>query len=96
MKESCDEGVAGHIGPESCDGDSNGATEALTGERAGRVWSSEDPRVQGADPGPLFHPSLERRWGGRGLTKIFRPAPVDHPIAFAPLLDWSSCSPRLE
>jgi hypothetical protein len=49
MKESYGEGLANHIGPESCGGDSNGAAEALTGERAGRVWSREDPRVQGAD-----------------------------------------------
>ena len=37
MKESYDEGIASHIGPESCGGASNGAAEALTGERAGRV-----------------------------------------------------------
>ena len=49
MKESYGEGVTSHIGPESCGGASNGAAEALTGERAGRVWSREDPRVQGAD-----------------------------------------------
>jgi hypothetical protein len=49
MKESHDEGVASHIGPESCGGVSNGAAEALTGVRAGRVWSREDPKVQGAD-----------------------------------------------
>ena len=49
MKESYGEGLANHIGPESCGGDSNGAAEALTGERAGRVWSREDPKVQGAD-----------------------------------------------
>jgi hypothetical protein len=44
MKESYGEGVASHIGPESCGGDSNGAAEALTGERAGRVWSRENPK----------------------------------------------------
>jgi len=37
MKESYGEGLANHIGPESCGGDSNGVAEALTGERAGRV-----------------------------------------------------------
>ncbi len=49
MKESYGEGLASHIGPESCGGDSNDAAEALTGVRAGRVWSREDPIVQGAD-----------------------------------------------
>ena len=39
MKESYDEGVASHIGPESCAGDRKGLSEALTGARAGRVWS---------------------------------------------------------
>jgi RNA-directed DNA polymerase len=39
MKESYDEGVASHIGPESCAEDCKGLSEALTGARAGRVWS---------------------------------------------------------
>ena len=39
MKESYDEGVASHIGPESCTGVRKGLSEALTGVRAGRVWS---------------------------------------------------------
>src|SRR4030042_3234229 len=48
MKESYDEGVANHIGPESCAGDRKGLSEALTGVRTGRVWSREmvlDSRV---------------------------------------------------
>ena len=43
MKESYDEGIASHIGPESCGDTRDGAAEALTGEGAGRVWSREDP-----------------------------------------------------
>ena len=39
MKESYDEGVASHIDPESCAEDRKGLREALTGARAGRVWS---------------------------------------------------------
>jgi len=39
MKESYDEGVANHIDPESCAEDRKGLSEALTGARAGRVWS---------------------------------------------------------
>jgi hypothetical protein len=35
MKESYDEGIASHIGPESCGGTRDGAAEALTGEGCG-------------------------------------------------------------
>ena len=49
MKESYGEGLANHIGPESCAFVRKNKGEALTGERAGWVWSREDPEVQGAD-----------------------------------------------
>ena len=39
MKESCDEGVASHIDPESCAVVRKDKGEALIGARAGRVWS---------------------------------------------------------
>ena len=42
-------GLANHAGPESCASLGNGVREALTGERAGRVWSPEIGRVLGAD-----------------------------------------------
>ena len=41
MRESYDEGIASHIGPESCAFAREGGGEALTGVRAGRVWSRE-------------------------------------------------------
>lgn len=41
MKESYDEGLATHIGPESCAGNGNIMGEALTGESAGWVLSPE-------------------------------------------------------
>ena len=41
MKESYGEGVATHTGPESCGAARKGGVEALTGERAGRVFSRE-------------------------------------------------------
>jgi len=41
MKVPHDEGVADHIGPESCGGCSNTAAEALTGESVGGQLSSE-------------------------------------------------------
>jgi|SRR5208337_686419 len=41
MKESYVEGLASHNGPESCGGAREGVIEALTGVRAGRVFSRE-------------------------------------------------------
>ena len=49
MKVSCNEGVASHVGPESCGGDRKIVLEALTGEDAGRVLSLENFVVRGAD-----------------------------------------------
>ena len=50
MKESHDEGLASHIGPESCIVAREGEGEALTGESAGQVLSREmrEP-LRGAD-----------------------------------------------
>jgi hypothetical protein len=39
MKKSHESGVATHIGPESCGAAREGGVEALTGDRAGRVFS---------------------------------------------------------
>src|SRR3984893_3292376 len=39
MKKSYESGSATHIGPESCGAARKGGVEALTGERAGRVFS---------------------------------------------------------
>ena len=50
MKESHDEGLAIHIGPESCAGIRKGISEALTGESAGWVLSPEiKVSIPGAD-----------------------------------------------
>ena len=49
MKVSCDEGVASHVGPESCGGDREVVVEALTGESAGRVLSLENVILRSAD-----------------------------------------------
>ena len=45
MKESYGEGLATHAGPESC----AAVREALTGVRAGRVWSRERTLLRDAD-----------------------------------------------
>jgi hypothetical protein len=56
MQESYDEGLASHIGPESCAQICKDLGEALTGVRAGWVWSCENRTsltgVQGADDVP--------------------------------------------
>lgn len=41
MKESYEEGLANHLGPESCGGGREATPEALTGVRIGWVLSSE-------------------------------------------------------
>ena len=49
MKESYVEGLATHSGPESCVAVREGSGEALTGVRAGRVFSRESEPLRGAD-----------------------------------------------
>jgi len=54
MKVPYDEGVASHIGPESCGGDREVAAEALTGESVGQVLSCEREPLRGADDVPKY------------------------------------------
>ena len=49
MKESYGEGLATHTDPESCGAVREGGVEALTGARAGRVFSRERNFLRGAD-----------------------------------------------
>src|SRR6202158_4569701 len=49
MKESDGEGLATHTDPESCGAACKGSVEALTGARAGRVFSRERNSLRGAD-----------------------------------------------
>jgi RNA-directed DNA polymerase len=49
MKESYAEGLATHSGPESCGAPRKGSVEALTGVRAGRVFSRERNLLRDAD-----------------------------------------------
>jgi hypothetical protein len=49
MKKSYESGVATHIGPESCGAARKGGVEALTGERAGRVFSRVRELLRDAD-----------------------------------------------
>ena len=49
MKESYAEGIATHSGPESCGASREESVEALTGVRAGRVFSRERNLLRDAD-----------------------------------------------
>jgi RNA-directed DNA polymerase len=49
MKESDGEGLATHTDPESCGAAREDSVEALTGARAGRVFSRERTFLRGAD-----------------------------------------------
>ena len=49
MKKSYEGGLATHVGPESCGAARKGSVEALTGERAGRVFSRVRNLLRGAD-----------------------------------------------
>ena len=49
MKKSYGEGLATHTGPESCGAARESGVEALTGVRAGRVFSRERNLLRGAD-----------------------------------------------
>ena len=49
MKESYGEGLATHTAPESCGTVRKDDAEALTGARAGQVFSRESPFLRGAD-----------------------------------------------
>src|SRR5260370_5729672 len=49
MRESYTEGLATHSGPESCGAVREDSVEALTGVRAGRVFSRERSKVRDAD-----------------------------------------------
>ena len=49
MQKSHEGGTATHIGPESCGAARKGGVEALTGERAGRVFSRVRNLLRDAD-----------------------------------------------
>src|SRR6266851_6450537 len=66
MQESYECGTATHIGPESCGAARKGGVEALTGERAGRVFSRVRQLLRDAD--------AVRRSGRSHLERRYREA----------------------
>src|SRR6267378_3086690 len=63
MQESHESGLATHIGPESCGAAREGGVEALTGERAGRLFSRVRQLLRDADAvGESGRPHLVHRY----------------------------------
>jgi hypothetical protein len=63
MQKSYESGLATHIGPESCGAARKGGAEALTGERAGRVFSRVRISLRDADAvGASGRQNLGRRY----------------------------------
>src|SRR3970040_2086954 len=92
MKESYGEGVASHTGPESCVAVREGGSEALTGERAGRVFSRERTSLRDADAveeGGRPHPArryCKTRWSPARSETPSRPGPTSRENRESP---WS-------
>ncbi len=75
MRVRCDEGVANHIGPESCAVIREGCGEASTGECTGQPLSRERSNAPGAD-------AVQRAEGnrcGRASASARRPGVVEDP-----------------
>ena len=80
MKKSYESGVATHIGPESCGAARKGSVEALTGERAGRVFSRVRNFLRDADAVRRSgRPHLERRY----REALQSPARSETPCTYA-------------
>src|SRR6267154_3515746 len=63
MQKSYESGLATHIGPESCGAARESSVEALTGERAGRVFSRVRQLLRDADAvGESGRPHLVHRY----------------------------------
>ena len=75
MQVPCDEGVAIHIGPESCAVAREGLGEPLTGECIGQPLSRERSLILGAD---AVH-KVEGNMSGRDNARSGRPGVVRDP-----------------
>jgi hypothetical protein len=77
MQESYGEGLATHTGPESC----AAVREALTGVRAGRVYSRERKLLRDADAveeGGRPHPARRHRETHRSPARSETPCMLGH------------------
>ena len=81
MKESYGEGLATHADPESCGAVCKGRVEALTGARAGRVFSRERQLLRDADAveeGGRPHPARRHRKTLRSPARSETPCMPGH------------------
>src|SRR5258707_1195540 len=80
MQKSHESGLATHIGPESCGAACKGSVEALTGERAGRVFSRVRQLLRDADAVRRSgRPHRERRY----REALQSPARSETPCTYA-------------
>ena len=70
VKVSDSEGLANHTGPESCVVVGNGCGEALTGERAGRVLSSEIKVLSRCRRAPNTRKAIRHTPTRRGVGRL--------------------------
>src|SRR5712691_6484961 len=81
MQESYGEGLAAHTGPESCATVRKDGREALTGGRAGRVFSRESRPLRDADAveeGGRPHPTRRHRKARRSPARSETPCMSGH------------------
>jgi RNA-directed DNA polymerase len=87
LKESYGKGLATHTDPESCGAVCKGGVEALTGARAGRVFSRESKFLRDADAvGESGRPHRVRRYG----ETLLGPARSETPCTYG----RTSCGSR--
>jgi hypothetical protein len=86
MKESYGKGLAAHIGPESCGDAREGVVEALTGVRAGRVFSRErhPPGCRRCRRGRKATPDAPLSRGAAGPRAVADPVHVRKHLAREP------------
>ena len=86
MQVSYDEGVAIHIGPESCAVAREGFGEALTGVRIGQPLSHDRPLILGADAVPQAEGNMLVRViaSARATRRGLRPWHVRTLLAWEP------------
>src|ERR1700687_718746 len=81
MKESYGKGPATHTDPKSCGAVCKGGVEALTGARAGRVFSRESSLLRGADAvgrSGRLHPAPRYRERRRDPARSETPGTYGH------------------
>ena len=90
MQKSYGEGIVTHTGPESCGDARKGGAEALTGERAGRVFSRVRPLLRDAD---AVRRSGRPHPGHRYREVLWGPARSQTPSTYGKHLAWEPGDP---